>query len=79
MTGLIDPSESAFEITPSDSTNLAHITRGLYVGILGDVRVVTAAGDTVTFVDLAAGVIHPMRVRMVLASGTNAGELIGVY
>lgn len=79
MSGLIDPAESAFTIIPSDTENLPAITRGLYVGILGDVSVVTAAGDAVVFTDLAAGVIHPMRVRQVLASGTNAGELVGVY
>jgi hypothetical protein len=79
MTGLIDPAEGAFEIVPSDDTNLMYVTRGLYVGILGDVHVITAAGDNVTFVELAAGVVHPLRIRRVLASGTDAGELIGVY
>jgi hypothetical protein len=76
---MIDPGERVFEITPSDSANLEHTTRGLYVGIIGDVHVVTAGGDDVTFVDLAAGVIHPLRIRQVMASGTNAGELLGIY
>jgi hypothetical protein len=76
---MIDPGERAFEITPSDSVNLTHVTRGLYVGIVGDVHVVTVGGDDVTFIDMAAGVIHPVRVRQVMASGTNAGEMIGIY
>jgi hypothetical protein len=76
---MIDPGERAFLITPSDSANLTYATRGLYVGIIGDVHVITAGGDDVTFIDMAAGVIHPVRIRQILASGTNAGELIGIY
>ncbi len=76
---MIDPGEKAFEIIPSNSANLTQDTRGLYVGIIGDVHVVTVGGDDVIFVDMAAGVIHPLRIRQVVASGTNAGELIGIY
>ena len=76
---MIDPGERAFEIIPSNSTNLSHVTRGLFVGIIGDVHVVTAGGDDVTFIDMAAGVIHPLRIRQILVSGTNASELIGIY
>jgi len=79
MSGLIDPAEGAFEITPSDLVDLPQATRGLYVGVIGDVRVVTAAGDTVVFTDLSAGIIHPLRVRRVTLSGTTAANLIGVY
>jgi len=76
---MIDPGERAFDVTPSDSSNLPQITRGLYVGIIGDVHVIMAGGDDVTFTDMAAGVIHPLRVRQILVSGTNAGDLIGIY
>jgi hypothetical protein len=79
MSGLIDPAEGAFEITPSDATNLAHVTRGLWVGTLGDIRLVTAAGDTVTLVAVAAGLVHPIRVRQVLVSGTTASDIVGIY
>jgi len=76
---MIDPIENAFDITPSNTENLTYTTRGIYVGTSGNLKVDTADGDTVTFVSLSAGVIHPMRVRRVYATGTTAGSIIGVY
>ena len=76
---MIDPAESAFEITPNDNADLAHVTRGLYVGVIGDVSVITANGDTVTFVAVAAGIVHPLQIRKVFASGTDATDIVGVY
>lgn len=76
---MIDPIESAFDITPNNTTDLTRVTRGIYVGTSGDLKVDTADGDTVTFVGLSAGVIHPMRIRRVYATGTDADDIIGVY
>jgi hypothetical protein len=77
--GLESPAEHAVEITPSDSTDLAISTRGLYVGASGDVTLDTVGGETVTFVGLAAGIIHPIRARRVRATGTDATGIVGVY
>lgn len=77
--GLESPAEYAVAITPDNSTDLATSTRGLYVGATGDVKVDTVGGSTVTFVGLAAGVIHPIRARRVYATGTTATSIIGVY
>lgn len=79
MSGLIDPAERGFSITPNDSADLTVTTRGLYVGVSGDVKVDLVSGDTVTLVALAAGVIHPLRVRRVYSTGTAATDIIGVY
>ena len=77
--GLSSPADNAFAITPHDSNELAYTTRGLYVGVQGDVKVQMISGDTVTFVELAAGVIHPLRVKQVFNTGTAATNLVGVY
>ena len=50
MSGLTDPAAGAAIITPSDSADLAEVTRGLWVGVTGDVQVDMADGDTVVFV-----------------------------
>lgn len=77
---LTNPALKAFEITPSDSADLPSITRGLYVGVSGDVKVTMAGnGGTVVFVGLAAGMIHPLRVQRVFANGTDATNIVGVY
>ncbi len=67
-------------ITPNDGTDLPadEWTRGLYVGVAGDVAVIMV-GDTASVVipALAAGVLHPIRVRRVLATGTTATGIRG--
>lgn len=79
MSGLIDPADDGVEITPSDTVDLTTVTRGLYVGVIGDVRVAMASGSVITFVGMAAGIVHPFRVRRVYATGTDATDIVGVY
>ena len=79
MSGLIDPADDGVEITPSDTVDLERVTRGLYVGTIGDVKVTMASGNTVTWVALAAGVIHPLQVRRVFATGTDATDIVAAY
>jgi len=77
--GLSSPASNAFAITPHDTNDLAIMTRGIYVGASGDLKVTLSGGTTVTFVDLAAGMIHPLRVVRVFAAGTDATGIVGVY
>ena len=78
-TTLNSPSDTAFAITANDATDLAYSTRGLYVGVKGDVKVDLAKSGTITFKNLAAGVFHPIRAKKVYATGTTATDIIGVY
>lgn len=77
--GLIVPARNAASITPDNDTDLSNTTRGVYVGTSGDLKVDMANGDTVTFVDLAAGVVHPLQVKRIYATGTDADNIVGVY
>ena len=77
--GLASPASNADAITPDDNNDLSNTTRGLYVGVSGDVVVVTAGGDEVTFVALAAGVFHPIRAQRIKATNTTATNIVGVY
>jgi hypothetical protein len=72
------PAYAGFSITPNDSTDLAEVTRALYIGGSGAVRVVMASGQTVTFAVVAASMVLPIRVRRVLATGTTATNLVGL-
>jgi hypothetical protein len=69
------PAADAEAVTPSDVTVHPYIS--LYVGVTGDVAVVTEAGTTVTFVAVPAGAILPIRVRQVLDTGTDADSIVG--
>lgn len=69
--------DEAVSITPDDDAEFEP-TRGIYVGVTGDLAVKMVNGQTATFAGLAAGVIHPLAVVKVLSTGTTAGSIIGL-
>ncbi|QOT13723.1 hypothetical protein JNUCC32_31035 (plasmid) [Paenibacillus sp. JNUCC32] len=67
-------------VTPNNNANLTRgATKGLYVGGSGDVVVVMAGGSEVKFTGLAAGIVHPLSVVRVKATGTTAVGIVAVY
>lgn len=68
----------AAAITPSNTVNLANPSV-VYVGGTGNVRVLTAQGDDVTFVNVPGGVALPVQVIRVYATNTTATNLVGIY
>ena len=77
--GLTSPAQDALEITPSDSQTFVQTTRALYVGIGGDATVRMANGTVATFTGLLAGVVYPLRIDRVLATGTTAASLVALW
>lgn len=74
------PAAKCFAITKNDSADLAFVTRGIYVGATGDLAVILDADSSaVTFVGLAAGIIHPLAVKRVMSTNTTATSIVGVY
>ena len=74
----IAPSPKAASITPSDSADI-DATRGIYVGTSGDLKVDMLDGTAITFVALAAGIVHPLQVRRIYATGTDADNIVALY
>lgn len=79
LRNLTSPATHAAEIVPDDGTDLQHLTRGLYVGATGTVVVLMASGQTVTLSNLIPGVIYPLRVARILATGTTAQGLVAFW
>jgi len=50
----------------------------LYIGIGGDVRVLTVGGDDVTFSNLPSGSFVPVHVTKVFLTGTTASSILAV-
>jgi len=69
----------AYEITPDDDNDLAVPTRGIYVGVSGDLKVDMVDVGTVTFVELASGMIHSISAKRVYSTGTDAASILGLY
>lgn len=78
--GLDAPAQKAFAITPDDGNDLPYVTRAIYTG-RGGTLVCTLLEDSsdVTFNALPAGIILPIRVRRVKATGTTASmDMVGL-
>jgi len=71
----VNAATSGKVITPSDSDVVDF--NGIYVGVTGDLVVDLFDGTKVTLKNIAAGIIHPMRVTKVYAA-TTATELVGL-
>jgi len=76
--GLEAPATGMLQITPDDGADLASLTRALMVATAGDVAVIMQDGSDGVLPALQPGVIYPLRVRRVQASGTTATGLTGL-
>lgn len=72
-----DVAGGAYAVTPSDSATLAGV-KALYIGVTGDVAVVTRERSTaVTFKAHPVGYM-PVEVLKVLATGTTATDILAL-
>ena len=70
----------AVVVTPSDTVYFAKgATKGLYVGVSGDVSVRMTDDITIVYKNLASGMIHPISCIRVNLSSTTATSIIAVY
>ena len=74
-----DPAPNFAAITPHDTNELPSRTRGIYCGGGdGDVVVKDEDGNTVTFVGPPAGMILPVRTKIV-TTGTTCSSLVALW
>ncbi len=77
--GLTGPICGGFAISPDDGADIQQVTRALMVSGAGDVTAVLKNGDTLTLSGLMVGVLYPFRVVRILATGTTATGISGLY
>lgn len=71
------PSSNLVAVVPHNTTLLSLPARQLYIGVAGDVTVLTQAGSTITFKGVSTGgVIGPFYVVRVNATGTTATDIV---
>lgn len=78
-TALDSPGEEHYDITPSNTVDEQVAFRSVYVGVTGDVVIVSLKGVAKTYKNAAQGSTIPMRGKRVNATGTTATNLIGMY
>jgi len=76
--GAVNPGADAVAITPADA-DLGIRTRAVYVGTGGDLVVkMAASGNIVTFPNVVAGSLLPLRVTQIRAA-TSASNIVAVW
>lgn len=77
---LVSSATKGYAITPNDDTDVAQVTRAIYVGTGGDLTVILADdSNPVTFKNVPGGTMLPIRVDRVRATATTASNLLGLY
>jgi len=76
--GITAPYGGAQEVTPSDSADLTHVSRGIHIAGAGDLSVTMANGDTMTWRNLQVG-HHPIRAARIRATGTTATGIVAAW
>lgn len=72
------PAIDAKAVTTSDTVDLPNgYCRSLWVGVLGDVAVITQQGTVVTFVGVQG--ILPVICKRVMATGTTGTSIVALY
>jgi len=69
---------ASFDITPSDSAQFSYVTRGIYVGGSGNLKVQFVDGGIATLQNVVAGTVYPFFIVQVFSTGTTATNLIGL-
>lgn len=76
----LTPAQHAIDIgAGNDSTIFDPVTRALWVGTGGDVKVDMVGGETITFGSVPSGSHLLIAVTKVYATGTSASGIVGLY
>jgi hypothetical protein len=68
----------AAAVTPDDNNDLAYVTRGIYVGVAGNLVVNMSGNGGPVTIPVQAG-LHPLAVSRILSTGTTAAGLVAVW
>lgn len=79
--GLDSPLIHMAVVTPSDTLDLTDVTRSVYIGAAGALKVTTEGGETLTLASgvLAVGVKHDLRLTRIWATGTTATPIVAAW
>ena len=66
-------------VTPDDSTELANVSRALWVGGGGAITVLTATDQVILISGIAAGTLLPIQIKRVNSTNTDATLMVSLY
>lgn len=72
------PAFDGVAITPTDAP-LSSIVRALFIGVAGNVKILTPGNVSLNFQNLQAGSILPVMCLQVFSTSTTASGIIGLF
>jgi hypothetical protein len=69
----------AAAVTPSNTVGYGRTARAFYVGVAGNVVVLTEEGTEVTFVGVPPGSIIPIRHTRINSTSTTATSIVAMF
>ncbi|NSY97945.1 hypothetical protein G6L60_19805 [Agrobacterium tumefaciens] len=75
----VGPARYAAAVVPSDTNELATVPRAICVGADGNVVVVMSGNSQEVTVAMVAGVLYPLAVKQIKATGTTATGIVAVW
>lgn len=72
----VGPLTRAAPVTPDDNTDLPFESRAVMVATAGNLAVTLADGDTIVLPALRPGVVYPLALTRVRASGSTASGAV---
>ena len=70
-------------VTPSDSTDITGVNPNtpatLFVGVGGDIQVITIGGSTLILKNIASGSFLPIQVTRVKSTDTTATDIVALF
>lgn len=77
---LSDPASNCAIITPSNTVDLAFVSRAICVqGAAGSIRIMTAGGQEITIPNVAYTQLLPIRAKRIYATGTTATSILVLW
>lgn len=74
------PARNLAAVTPNDSTDLANVSKALWIGGAGNVSIIAADDSSAVLISgVAAGTILPIRAKRVLSTNTTATLIVSLY
>tara|TARA_R110000824_G_scaffold194375_5_gene376996 strand:+ start:6286 stop:6549 length:264 start_codon:yes stop_codon:yes gene_type:complete len=74
----IEPSHELLTITPSDTLELTHSVRAIFVGGTGNITLIDSKGTSHVLVGIPAGATLAIKPTKIMATGTTATSIVGL-
>ena len=73
------PYSEALAVVPHNTNELTYVTRAIYVGVAGDVKVnLYGSGTGIVFKAVPVGIL-PIRATLVASTGTTATNIVALW